>query len=208
MSSWREFAAALAVALPMGASADIVRVDVTGVVTTGYGSIAADDAFHAAFSNDTAMAGSGSTVAYLYDAATLLDLTVGSFSYSAGSDGYQEVGDPDLVFLPDTYRAEWNPGLSGPAQGGGAPLFFSLTFEGPSTVFSDPYSLPTPSQILSLDTVEADLHFEGQPLFGGLVIDITGVAARTVVIPLPPAVWAGLAGLGLVACVRRVRRPA
>ena len=187
--------AAVALGLSSTASADLIQVDLSGTVSSeSFSSGVLNQAVFISFIYDTATAPTGGdgTTFSLYPAATLLSFTIGALSWS-DTGGSQSVFNFGIGV--DVYTPSW--AASGPSLGGLDPVFIVIDFDGNDVLsFTE---LPDLAELLQLAPSGFMTFGDGQSV---ITFDFETFSA--VIVPLPPAVWAGLAGLVLVVGVRRL----
>lgn len=181
----RAFPAAAAVAIMAGsAPGDIVEVEIEGKVTSAasLGQVVSATFRYNSAASETGTAISGGVTTKFYGPATLLSFVVAGEAWGPLISGTQRVRAS-----PDLYRVEWGA------------FDLILEFEGPGDILADGL-LPTALKLPQLTSRQGS--------FEDLQFNFDATSVRVVAVPLPPAAWAGLAGLGLVAAARRARKPA
>ena len=190
--------AAVALSLSSTASADLIQVDLTGTVNfETFASGVLNEAVFISFLYDTDTAptgGDGTTVSF-YPAATLLNFTIGAESWSA--TGGTQIVSNDSLPANDLFASQWNIGP--PQLGGFDPTGLDVTFLGPGDILSST-ALPDLT-VVQFPNISNFFFFNNDI---GVRIEFAFDTVSATIVPLPPAVWAGLAGLVLVVGLRRL----
>lgn len=173
--------AAAAIAMTAGAAAgDVVQVEISGTVTGGTDPVFLSFWYHSGETGST-IAGSGKTF--------FLPANLTSFELDGTPIAVGGGGDQTVYAGSDKYELRWD--TSGPA------FNLYVTFEG----LPPGSSLPTAGELAQATAAKGSYH-EG----GNVYFDFDMRTLSVVAVPLPPAAWAGLAGLGVVGLTVAVRR--
>ena len=124
-------------------------------------------------------------------------MTIGAFSWSVGPGFSAQQVTNQAPGNEDSYQQFWS--MSGPSLGGLDVSALNVDFAGVD-VLSSFLELPDLATFLQFDLSAGRLRFGD----GTDSVNFNFTEISAVIVPLPPAVWAGLAGLVLVVGVRRL----
>lgn len=190
----------------------------------------------AAYTNDSGDTSGINTTATLAVAATTFTITLENNSasgvitqfYFETGDGVQGLGDatiqntPGISFGPGATPGTPKGGIHNTVGGSWSGHFFSMGAAGPSphnglragesisVIFSRDASFDLGDLIAAINAHDTRLAMKyqewGEDGEDSEWLVSTGVPANLVVVPLPPAAWAGLGTLGVIIGTRSIRR--